>query len=91
MIIVALSLLKLNGSSTNEYHDCSYLARNEMFAAGLVQRQLRKRGIKVWTSLARLFRQLDESGDGKLNKYELEKAMVDYHIDIPQEVSIFVI
>ena len=53
-----------------------------------VQKQLRRRGVKVLTGLGRLFRSHDRSGDGRLNKYELEKALIDYHIDVDQDVSI---
>ena len=54
--------------------------------AGLVHRQIKKRGIKVLTGLGKLFHKLDENGDGRLNKYELEKALIDFHINIPDEV-----
>ena len=41
--------------------------------------------------MGHLLRQLDQEGDGRLNKYELEKALVDYHIDVPNEVAIIFI
>lgn len=53
---------------------------------GVVQKQLRKRGVKVLTGLSRLFRRYDTSGDGQLNKYELEKALMEYRIDLEQDM-----
>ena len=37
--------------------------------------------------MSKLFRKFDENHDGRLNKYELEKAMYDFRIEIPDEVS----
>ncbi len=37
--------------------------------------------------LERLLRQFDREGDGQINRVELEKALLDFHIDIPQEVG----
>ena len=39
------------------------------------------------TGLAKMFHKLDENGDGKLNKYELEKALIDFHVEVSDEVS----
>ena len=50
------------------------------------QRQLKKRGSKTLMGLERLLRQFDREGDGQINRVELEKALLDFHIDIPQEV-----
>ena len=58
-----------------------------LLLAADIRQQLRKRGVTVMTRLGRLLRSADESGDGKLNKYELEKALVDFHINIEDEVK----
>ena len=59
-----------------------------MCLSGIVKHQIQKRGIRAWRGMGHLLRQLDQEGDGRLNKYELEKALVDYHIDVPNEVAI---
>ena len=56
----------------------------------IVKPQIVKRGIKVYTGLGRLYRKASlKSDDGKLNKYELERGLLDFHIEIPQSVSFF--
>ena len=40
----------------------------------------------MWTGLGRYYRRLDQEGDGRLNKYELEKGLIDFHVELPQEV-----
>jgi len=52
-----------------------------------VRRQIASRGIHVFTGIGRQLRQGDLSADGILNKYELEKSLVDFHISIAQYVS----
>ena len=61
-----------------------------IFSADVVQAQIRQRGIKVWTGLGRYYRRLDEQHDARLNKYELEKGLIDFHIEVPQEVRVLV-
>ena len=58
-----------------------------MHLAEIVRQQIVKRSIRVFTGIGRQLRQGDLTGDGLLNKYELEKSLVDFHISIPQEVS----
>jgi len=41
----------------------------------------------VITGIGRQLRHGDFSGDGLLNKFELEKSLVDFHIGVPQDVS----
>jgi len=53
----------------------------------IVRQQIAKRSIRVFTGIGRQLRQGDFSGDGLLNKYELEKSLVDFHITVPQDVS----
>ena len=53
----------------------------------IVRQQISTRGIRVFTGIGRQLRQGDLNGDGLLNKYELEKALVDFHIIVPQDVS----
>lgn len=55
----------------------------------IVRQQIAKRGIRVFTGIGRQLRQGDLNGDGLLNKFELEKSLVDYHITVPQDVSYF--
>ncbi len=54
--------------------------------AACAKKQLKKRGSKTLLGLASLFRQLDGQQDGQINRVELEKGLMDFHIDIPQEV-----
>ena len=61
-----------------------------IFAVDIVQAQIGQRGIKVWTGLGRYYRRLDEQHDARLNKYELEKGLIDFHIEVPQEVRVLV-
>ena len=53
----------------------------------IVRQQIATRSIRVFTGIGRQLRQGDLNGDGLLNKYELEKSLVDFHISIPQDVS----
>ena len=56
------------------------------------KKQLKKRGSKTLLGLSRLFRRMDRQQDGqrdgRINRVELEKALLDFHIDIPQEVRV---
>ncbi|CAH1799757.1 unnamed protein product, partial [Owenia fusiformis] len=52
---------------------------------GSVRNKLKKRGIKTVTGLGSNFRKADRSGDGLINKFELEKSLIDFHIEIPDE------
>ena len=58
---------------------------NYCFAAS-VHQQIRNRGIKVWMGLGRHFRSVDDSGEGVLNIVELDKGLVDYRVNVEQEV-----
>ena len=41
----------------------------------------------MFTGLGHQLRKsMKEEGGAKLNKYELEKALCDFHIDVPNEV-----
>ena len=55
---------------------------------GLVKKQLQKRAVKTMMGLGQHFRKMDSSGDGLLDRHELQKALEAYHIRIPDEVSI---
>ena len=37
--------------------------------------------------LGQHFRRMDQSGDGLLDRHELQKALDTYHIRIPEEVN----
>ena len=54
----------------------------------MVHGQLKKRGIRTITGLGSSLRELDRDRDGMINKVELEKALLEYHINIPQDVSV---
>jgi len=53
----------------------------------ITRQQIGKRGIKVYTGIGRLLRKGDLNGDGLINKFELEKSLVDFRVNIPQGVS----
>ena len=53
----------------------------------LVRQQIVKRSIRVFTGIGQQLRQGDLNGDGLLNKFELEKSLVDFRITLPQRVS----
>ncbi|XP_031567598.1 calcyphosin-2-like [Actinia tenebrosa] len=53
---------------------------------GEVKKQLKARAVKTLMGLGKHFRQLDQSGDGMLDKQELLAALKTYRIQIPQQV-----
>lgn len=54
----------------------------------IVKRQVGKRGIKLFTGIGRLLRRGDLNNDGLINKFELEKSLIDFRVNIPQDASI---
>ncbi|XP_063403690.1 calcyphosin-2-like [Mytilus trossulus] len=50
-----------------------------------VRERLKKRGIKTVTGLGRYYRKLDKTGSGVLYKFELEKGMFTFHIELPPQ------
>ena len=52
-----------------------------------VQKKIKKRAIRTITGLGRFYRKADTSGKGVLYRFELEKGLFDYHIDLPPDVS----
>lgn len=48
---------------------------------------IKKRGVKTLTGLSAHFRRSDRTGDGMLDRYELQSAIKDYHIHLTPEVS----
>lgn len=48
--------------------------------------QLQKRAVKTLMGLGQQFRKIDQSGDGLLDRHELQRALQTYHITIPDEV-----
>ena len=54
---------------------------------GNVQKKIRKRAIRTITGLGRFYRKTDSSGKGILYRFELEKGLFDFHIDLPPDVS----
>ena len=56
-------------------------------SSGMVRKQLQKRAVKTMMGLGQHFRRMDQSGDGLLDRHELQKALDSYHIRIPEEVN----
>ena len=54
-----------------------------------VQKKLAKRGIKTYTGLGRYYRNIDNSGTGVLYRFELEKGLFTFRIELPPEVMIY--
>ena len=54
----------------------------------MVRKQLQKRAVKTMMGLGQHFRRIDQSGDGLLDRHELQKALDTYHISIPEKVII---
>lgn len=50
-----------------------------------VQKKIRKRAIRTITGLGRFYRKADSSGTGVLYRFELEKGLFDYHIELPPD------
>ncbi|KAH3747908.1 calcyphosin-2-like [Dreissena polymorpha] len=50
-----------------------------------VQKKIRKRAIRTITGLGRFYRKTDQSGTGVMYRFELEKGLFDFHIDMPPE------
>ncbi|CAD5116098.1 DgyrCDS5024 [Dimorphilus gyrociliatus] len=53
----------------------------------LSQSQLKRRGIRIFTGLARHFHSLDENGDGKLNRFCLEKSLIEFKLELPTDLQ----
>lgn len=52
----------------------------------VVQEKIRKRGIKTYTGLSRYYRERDERGDGIMYRFQLEKGLFTFHIDLDPEL-----
>lgn len=50
-----------------------------------VQKKIRKRAIRTITGLGRFYRKADTTGTGVLFRFELEKGLFDFHIDLPPD------
>ncbi|KAF6016382.1 CAPS2 [Bugula neritina] len=50
-----------------------------------VREMIRKRGVRTLTGLSAHFRRSDRTGDGMLDRYELQNALRDFHIQLDQE------
>ena len=59
---------------------------NILLSLGMVWKQLQKRAVKTMMGLGQHFRRIDQSGDGLLDRRELQKALDTYHISIPEKV-----
>lgn len=54
-----------------------------------VRRQISRRGIKVYLGLAHHLRTLADPDTGLINKYDLERSLVEYSIKVSQDVRYF--
>ena len=59
-----------------------------LFVLDIVRKQISKRGIKVYMGITNYLHRIADHSTGLVNKYDLERALVDYHVIIPQDVSI---
>ncbi|XP_032893903.1 calcyphosin-2 isoform X2 [Amblyraja radiata] len=51
----------------------------------LLKERLKNRGVRTLTGLGRLLRQRDSSGNGVLVKGELQQALKEFHLELPNE------
>lgn len=51
-----------------------------------VRRQISRRGIKVYLGLAHHLRTLADPDTGLVNKYDLERSLIEYSIKVSQDV-----
>ncbi|XP_062613166.1 calcyphosin-2-like [Saccostrea cucullata] len=51
-----------------------------------VREKISKRGIKTYTGLGRYYRERDERGDGVMYRFQLEKGLFTFHIDLDPEL-----
>ncbi|KAL4233136.1 Calcium-dependent secretion activator 2 [Mactra antiquata] len=50
-----------------------------------VQKKIRKRAIRTITGLGRYYRTTDQTGSGILYRFELEKGLFQFHIELPPD------
>ena len=53
-----------------------------------IQSLIKKRGVRTLTGLSAHFCRCDRTGDGLLDRFELEQALKDYHINLSKEVEV---
>lgn len=58
-----------------------------IFFSAEVQEKIKRRGIKTYTGLGRYYRERDERGDAVMYRFQLEKGLFTYHIDLDPEVA----
>ena len=63
---------------------CKFFA----FVLESTRKLISKRGIKTFTGLGQLYRQLDSDSSGLLLQCDLEQGLLRFHIDLPSQVSI---
>lgn len=63
------------------------LSMLQILPTAVVQEKIRKRGIKTYTGLGRYYRERDERGDGIMYRFQLEKGLFTFHIDLDPEVT----
>lgn len=71
--------------TTQEEYQATLLQRD---VQRIVRSQMKKRAVKAYTGIGRELRKLaaEARDNGKLNKFELEKVLVDFHISVPDQV-----
>ena len=53
-----------------------------------IQSLIKKRGVRTLTGLSAHFCRCDRTGDGLLDRFELEQALKDYHINLSKQVEV---
>ncbi|KAL5011125.1 hypothetical protein ScPMuIL_013430 [Solemya velum] len=81
--------LTQRGKAYEDLHINSKLEHQDRLIVHAVQsevrKQLKKRAIRTITGLGRYYRSIDPSREGILYRFELEKGLFDYHIELSPE------
>ena len=80
--LLRLAVIVCTQSSSNDVP----VINNVFFLPAEVREKIRKRGIKTYTGLGRYYRERDERGDGVMYRFQLEKGLFTFHIDLDPEV-----
>ncbi|XP_069048379.1 calcyphosin-2 isoform X2 [Lepisosteus oculatus] len=60
--------------------------RNTLFSIqGTLKEKLKKRGVRTLTGIGKLFRSLDKSGDGVLQKEQVQLALKEFHLTLSEK------
>ena len=53
----------------------------------LIQNQIRYCGVRIWRNMDKVMRKMDTDNTGYLTKYELEKILAMFNIEVPSQVG----